>query len=420
MKQVILVILALLLVGGGLWIFSAPAAVALGSYLLILVILALIWLPKWQAARSDLEKKEQFEAENEARKTLAEFVGGVALLVGLYFTWANLQLTQATTAKTLEIAQETLKNSQAGQLADRFTKAVDQLGAVNDRGEKKLEIRLGGIYALEQIARISEPDHWPIMEILTAYVREHGRWPPKSPKDKPLQQGRPSSMAGLPSSSAGRSAVEWQPSRRLAPDILSVLTVLGRRYHIYEKKNQHLDLSETDLRGAQLTGVHLEKANLGRAQLLEAHLEKANLQGVDLAQADLEGAHLEGANLERADLRAAVLEEVDLKGANLQGARLDLTNFNRAHLEKANLQGVHLVEAGLVGANLEGANLEEADLTAVSMDGADLKYVSLKGAKNLTVKQLATVKTLYQARLDPPLLEQIQQQYPHLLEKPRE
>jgi hypothetical protein len=44
---------------------------------------------------------------------------------------------------------------------------------------------------------------------------------------------------------------------------------------------------------------------------------------------------------------------------------------------------------------------------------------NLEGAKNLTVEQLSTVKTLYDAHLDPPLLEQIRRRYPHLLEKPQ-
>jgi hypothetical protein len=51
------------------------------------------------------------------------------------------------------------------------------------------------------------------------------------------------------------------------------------------------------------------------------------------------------------------------------------------------------------------------------MKGADLWEARLQGAKNLTVEQLSTVKTLYNAHLDPPLQEQIQQQYPHLLEE---
>jgi hypothetical protein len=52
------------------------------------------------------------------------------------------------------------------------------------------------------------------------------------------------------------------------------------------------------------------------------------------------------------------------------------------------------------------------------LGGAFLHGAQLEGARNLTVEQLSTVKTLYQAYLDPPLLEQIQQQYPQLLEKP--
>ena len=36
-----------------------------------------------------------------------------------------------------------------------------------------MEIRLGGIYALERISMESEDYYWPIMEILTAYVRKN-------------------------------------------------------------------------------------------------------------------------------------------------------------------------------------------------------------------------------------------------------
>ena len=136
----ILVVFALLVVGVVLWIFSAPIAQwsrsaqpsdavgFLGEHLLAvamlggcLLVLALIWLPKWQATRPDLTTKERLELENDARKTLAEIVGGAALLVGLYFTWANLQITQETATKDRETIRE-------GQITERFTKAIDQLG----------------------------------------------------------------------------------------------------------------------------------------------------------------------------------------------------------------------------------------------------------------------------------------------------
>jgi hypothetical protein len=149
----ILALLVLFTVMVVLWIFSAPIAQwsrsaqpsdavgFLGEHLLAaaflggcLLVLALIWLPKWQAARPKLTPQARFEVENDARKTLAEIVGGTALLVGLYFTWANLQVTQETATKDRETTRE-------GQITERFTKAIEQLG--ND----KLQIGVPGASA---------------------------------------------------------------------------------------------------------------------------------------------------------------------------------------------------------------------------------------------------------------------------------
>jgi hypothetical protein len=47
-----------------------------------------------------------------------------------------------------------------GQVTDRYTKAIEQLGS------DKLEVRIGGIYALERIAHDSPRDHPTIMEVL--------------------------------------------------------------------------------------------------------------------------------------------------------------------------------------------------------------------------------------------------------------
>ena len=78
------------------------------------------------------------------------------------------------------------------------------------------------------------------------------------------------------------------------------------------------------------------------------------------------------------------------------------------------------MEAHLEGANLAGADLRGAYLGLADFRGANLWGANLEGAHTLTVEQLATVKTLYDAHLDPPLLEQIRRQYPHLLEKPQD
>jgi len=57
------------------------------------------------------------------------------------------------------VSRRTLELSEQGQVTDRYTKAIEQLGS------DKLDVRIGGIYALERVARDSARDHPTIMEV---------------------------------------------------------------------------------------------------------------------------------------------------------------------------------------------------------------------------------------------------------------
>jgi hypothetical protein len=156
---------------------------------------------------------------------------------------------------------------QGRRVTERFGRAMELLS------HEKLEVRLGGIYALEQHIRDSEKDQGPIVEVLAAYVRQRAMW----------QEGQPA-------------------PERLASDIQAVLTVLGRRPWSYHKEDKPLDLHGTILTKAYLPFAHLERAFLYRANLEGAMLHKAHLQGAwlwgaHLTQANLDEAHLEGADL---------------------------------------------------------------------------------------------------------------------------
>ncbi len=72
-----------------------------------------------------------------------------------------------------------------------------------------------------------------------------------------------------------------------------------------------------------------ERANLSNADLRNADLSNANLWGANLSNADLWNANLWGANLSNADLRNANLSNADLRNADLSNADLwsaDLRN----------------------------------------------------------------------------------------------
>lgn len=202
-----------------------------------------------------------------------------------------------------------LKHTLDVQLADRLTQAVDQLGSGN------LEVRLGGVYALERLARASEHDYWPIMEILTTFVRTR--------------------------TSVRKNQVLKEPPSRLAPDIQTALDVIGRRRHSYKDgESQRLDLRGTDLRRANLAG-----ANWAGAILSQVHLEEANLAGIHL-----EDAILRAAQLDRANLTEATMERSFLLNASLKGTR-----FGTANLREAYVGGARFDEADLLGADLTDA-----------------------------------------------------------------
>ncbi len=330
----------------------------------------LIYVPKWQLLDEGItDPKERIELENKLRMTLSQTLGGLFILVGLYFAWRRI----AATERAVEVSQQ-------GQITERFTRATDQLGATNERGEKKLEIRLGGIYALERIARDSKDDHRQVMEVLTAYVRENAPLKPKANHGEENGEAKEEEANKSP-----------QPTdiQKVPADIQAILTVLGRRSLTYQQGEDHrLDLRGTDL------------------------------QRADLRDADLWGADLWGADLQRANLRGAFLWGAFLGGAFLGGANLRITNLQRADLRGANLRGANLEGANLRITNLQRADLRGANLLITNLEGAYLGKANLEGARNLTIEQLSNVTTLYEAKLDPELEELIKKDYPHLLEEP--
>src|SRR5262249_26632269 len=176
--------------------FLQENLLVVGTVVLLLLFLFVWKVPKWQVANIT-DEKDRLATESGFRQTLVQLVGGAAALGAFYFT-----------AQTLRTSQDTLEVTRQGQITERFTKAIEQLG-----DKERLMVRLGGIYALERIAKDSEYDHWPVMEVLTAFVRE--QVPVQDARDtQPLKQAAEDKGQEMP---------------KLPTDIQAILTVLGRR-----------------------------------------------------------------------------------------------------------------------------------------------------------------------------------------------
>jgi hypothetical protein len=99
-------------------------------------------------------EKDATTVQNSVYTPLIQVIGGTFLSITAYVGYCNFEIGQ----KSLIVAEDK-------QVTERFSKSIEHLG--ND----KIDIRLGGIYALEQIAFDSAKYHWTIVEILSAFIR---------------------------------------------------------------------------------------------------------------------------------------------------------------------------------------------------------------------------------------------------------
>jgi hypothetical protein len=292
----------LLLVG---WLATTPRLVdhwprllAAGLFLFVFVV------PRWfvparsaaslagvadPAARGRLED-ERLKLQNDVRIGLLQAVAGVAVIVAVVVAWQQLEADRRQLRQQLAVAGAT-------QAADRFARALDQLGS------EQLDVRLGGIYGLERIAakasagsaaaggayrlrsdtdapveQWTSQDRLQVFEILSAYVRTHSHRPPLAPAGEPTLQVRQADVHAAASVLVRRTVLPGDPPLDLSGSLLS-----GARFGWAK-------LAGADLRGADLRGTSLQ-----RADLVGIHLEQSLLCGAQLQGADLRGAHLQGA-----------------------------------------------------------------------------------------------------------------------------
>jgi hypothetical protein len=274
---------------------------------LALVVACLFWLPgaivdrdRDPGAPQPLTQADELKAKNDVRVILLQGIGGLALLVGASGgIWATLREVRV---------------SHEGQITERFTRAVEQLGS------PEVDVRIGGLYALERIAEDSPADRGPIVEILAAFVRNHAPWPK------------------LPPSAAGAGAEDVPHLRVRAADVAAAITVIGRSAP-WRDGTARLELGSVDLRNAYLVEADLHDAWLHEINLNGAWLRDSSLRRAALGNAGLRQLHARRADLRQVDLRCADLEGADLRGAQLDGARLHGANLTRAQLEGTVLEG---------------------------------------------------------------------------------
>jgi uncharacterized protein YjbI with pentapeptide repeats len=332
----------------------------------------LLWrVPQWQAnawaRHADANPRELFEIENESRGTLGQILSGVAVLTGLIFAWQQLGQTS-----------DNLRVSEEGQITDRFSRAVDQLGS------DQYTIRLGGIYALERIARDSPRDYGPVMEVLTAFARQE-------------------SPVGQNSSATPAASAPDVPA-----DVQAVFKVIGRRTEAQIQAELEEGYGCLDLTSINAIGVNLADANLQNTCWDGSDLRGAIISGAKLSDSYFGSVNLQQANLDRVNAERTQFNSANLLNANLSQGNFTGANFLAANMSFAIMQGADLDDASLLQANLQnatafGATMNGANMLDTNLTGAVLTDADLSGADQLTVDQVTAAVTNAGTRLPPGL-----------------
>ncbi|MFB6837574.1 pentapeptide repeat-containing protein [Streptomyces sp. NPDC056361] len=323
---------------------------------------------------------------------------GLAAVGALLFTW--LQVGQTS---------EELRISEQGQITNRFNAAIGNLGS------NSMDLRLGGIYALERIMKDSPPDQSTVVSVLSAYIRRHSPVQPKSATPQPPADIRVAmNILARRDPQYDQSAIDlshtnlrgWYPQ-----PVRGVEAVVPLREAIFSGADlrdiqlpqadlQASRLDKADLSGADLSRANLTSVILNQARLRNTNFVGANLAGVsfcveeetkypcaDLTNTDFSSANLTNAELSGSDLKTALFcdagydttyrEKLGLKNscATLKGASLGVANLKNRYL-----QNVDLSDADLGHANLSHADLRHADLRRANLGYADLSYADLTGA----------------------------------------
>jgi uncharacterized protein YjbI with pentapeptide repeats len=266
---------------------------------------------------------------------------GLAALIAVGFTYATVKATE----NQVQIARQGQSTAQQGQITDRYNAAITNLGS------RSIDVRLGGIYALQRLMEDSPRDQSTVIAVLCAFVRD-------------------------------RAPSDIKPQKPVPPpaDIQAALTVVGTRRTANDGRTTVVDFDHAQLASTQLSGAQLSAANFRLADLTSATLTRAHLTGAVLSDTDLMGADLSGADLFHASLTGADLTGAVLDSANLRDAQLLAANLTSAELGDAILTDAGLFYANLTGADLASANLTHADLTHANLTHADLTHACLTGA----------------------------------------
>lgn len=321
----------------------------MGAAFVFVVVAGWVFLDLWIDPKTATDRTAMATA-------FAGIIGGSLLLLGAWNAY-----------KTLENSRVSLDLTRETQYAERYSRAVEQLGA------DQSGIRVGAIYALEALSRQAPSHNQQCIDVLTHFVR--------------------SSLLPYPSRDSDLEISVGIVKHR--EDVQIAINVLGRRELPPRSfQSKPLDLSGLNLSGYSFRSGKFDGCDFSNSRLTGCDFRAALLRGTRFSFCECSSVHFDGAALDNADLQYVSLGEAtffnprdrptDDNSDELQRFVSSLTALD--FLKQDNPALYRAFKQGAQGNRMVNTSFKHAS----EMRLASLSNTDLSGASDLEADQLTS------------------------------
>jgi len=315
--------------------------VAVGGFVTLLVgVVAIVYAPRWPfLVDRQLKGADEAAAEANVRDAGLRLATGIAALSAGVLAWGRLELSRREHRLAVEAAERavdaqqlatrTQQTSERGQITERYTRAVEQLGSDN------LAVRLGALYALEAVARDSADDAQMIYDVIVAFAKLHMA---QHDPDEP----RPPQPADY--TAALTIALRSPDTTKLDLSGMSIVEIV-----VDHRNWTGLDLSRCELVdvhfiGCNLTGPHFFGAALADCSFFQCTIDHGHFSSPDtrLVKVTFTYCKLDAPMLTKASFHTCTFTDTTLREGNAAQARFRDCTFEHATLERVPLNFAEL------------------------------------------------------------------------------
>jgi uncharacterized protein YjbI with pentapeptide repeats len=302
------------------------------------LVAALYWLPHLLAhTEGQGFDKDYVALVGVYRTMLVQSIGGLAILIGLYFTARNVFAGEQT------------------RWTKTFSDSIGQLGSAGLDGRPDISIRVGAIHSLERLARDSPRDMSAICDVLVHYIEGRATSETAALANSVLDCASAIAVVGAFTT---RRFVRRHSEVALSDIVLPNLILIER-----EVSNFHFRAAVLD--GSRLNGSHcwnltFEDCHLGgcgfvRGRFADIRLNSCEGDGINFSSAKMIRAHILNCAFMNSDFTYSCCPKINLSDSDFSGSDFSHADLRAAVVSNCVMQNVGFDDADLTRADLRGA-----------------------------------------------------------------